>query len=331
MTKQFLPKSRWLVTIILLLSLGVTNAWGAVGGTLKTYDTSSSTFTTGYARKSGDDFVWYGQKGFYGANKVDTHNSLKPTDADLPVIKAQNASATTSTTGYYYLYTSEAVSNVGAIQITFSAKSGSSTVNAYAVSSSTAASSGSATWSKLTLLSTSTSAQGANVATANTYTFTFPKETSAKYYGIVFVTSTYWRATGLQMKLLEGCTAPTAVAKGTVTSSSFALTITDAASAGTYEVYFSESSTAPTAATSSGYETVTTKTPSITSGVSANKTYYVWVRSVKTVSSIAYKSAWFALTGNTLTTPDAASCTADVAIGTASLNGSFIWTSISGL
>ena len=302
-TNLFSKRVLWLM--IPLLTMFNVNAWGAVGGTLKTYNTNSSTFSTGYASQAGDNFVWYGQKNYFGANNATTHGKIKPAAANLPVVKAQNASATTTTTGYYWCYTSEAVSNVGAVQITFTAKSGSSTVNAYVVSSSTAASSGSATWTKLTLLTGSPSAQGANVATANTYTFTFPKETTAKYYGVVFVTSSYWRATGFQMKLLEGCTAPTAVAKGTLTSSSFGLTITDAANAGSYEVYFSESSTAPTAATNSGYQTVNTKTPTITSGVSAGKTYYVWVRSVTTVSSITYKSTWVALTGNTLTTPSA--------------------------
>ena len=309
---------------VLMLTIGAGNVWAAVGDALKTYDTNSSTFATGYASQAGDNFVWYGQKNYFGANNATTHGKIKPAAANLPVVKAQNASATTTTTGYYWCYTSEAVSNVGAVQITFSAKSGSSTVNAYVVSSSTAASSGSATWTKLTLLTGSPSAQGANVCNSGTYTFTFPKETSAKYYGVVFVTSSYWRATGFQMKLLEGCTAPTAVAKGTLTSSSFGLTITDAQNAGNYDIYFSTSSTAPTADLAAGsFSTVNTKTPTVSSGVSASTTYYVWARSSKTVSSVAYKSAWVALTGNTLTTPSAASCTADPTIGAASLNGSF--------
>ena len=183
----------------------VTQVEAAAGDVLKTYDTNSSTFTTGYARKSGDNFVWWGQKGYFGANNATNHGKCLPTAADLPVVKAQNTSASTSTTGLYYLYTSEAVANVGSVQVYLSAKSGSSTVNAYVVSSSTAASSGSATWSKVTLASTSASVQGANVAAANTYTFTFnATETTAKYYGVVFSTSSYWRATGLTFKLLEG-------------------------------------------------------------------------------------------------------------------------------
>ena len=201
MKKSFLPKSRWLVTIILLLSLGISQMWGD-DAVKKTYDTNSSTFATGYGRKAGDNFVWWGQKGFFGANNATNHSKALPTAADLPVVKAQNSSATTTTTGLYYLYTSEAVANVCKVEIYLSAKSGSSTVNAYIVSSSTAASSGSATWSKVTLSSSSSKKQGDNIASANTYTYTFnATETSAKYYGVVFSTSSYWRATNLTFKL----------------------------------------------------------------------------------------------------------------------------------
>ena len=196
---------RFIMVLTMLLDVGVGSVWGAEGDVLKTYDTNSSTFASGYSRKTGDNFVWWGQKGYYGANNATNHGNLKPTVADLPVVKAQSSSATTSSTGLYYLYTSEAVANVGKVEVKFTAKSGSSTVKAYIVSSSTKAASGSATWTKVTLASNSSKAQGANVATAATYTFTFDAtETDAKYYGVVFVTSSYWRATNLTFKLYEG-------------------------------------------------------------------------------------------------------------------------------
>jgi hypothetical protein len=106
------------------------------------------------------------------------------------------------------------------------------------------------------------------------------------------------------------CPKPSAVAKGTVTSSSFGLTITDAANTNNYEVYFNTSSTAPTISTTAS-TTVTSKTPTISSGVSAGTTYYVWVRSKCSNTS---KSAWIALTGNTLTTPAAPACANTVTI-----------------
>ena len=196
---------RFVAVLTILLSLGIGQAWGAEGDVLKTYDTNSSTFASGYSRKTGDNFVWWGQKGYYGANSAANHGNLKPTADDLPVVKAQYLSATTNTTGYYYLYTSEAVANVGKVEVKFTTQSGSSNVNAYVVSSSTKAASESVTWTKVTLASSSSKAQGANVATAGTYTFTFDAtETDAKYYGVVFVTSSYWRATNLTFKLYEG-------------------------------------------------------------------------------------------------------------------------------
>ena len=128
---------RFVAILTMFLTVGIGQAWGAEGDVLKTYDTNSSTFASGYSRKTGDNFVWWGQKGYYGANNATNHGNLKPTAADLPVVKAQYSSATTSTNGYYYLYTSEAVANVGKVEVKFTAKSGSSTVNAYIVSSST--------------------------------------------------------------------------------------------------------------------------------------------------------------------------------------------------
>ena len=194
--------------LCLILFIGVGQMWAKEGDVLKTYNTNSSTFSTGYARQSGDNFIWYGQKNYLGANNATTHGNIKPTAADLPVVKAQNASATTNTTGYYYCYTSEAVANVGALEIYLSAKSGSSTANVYVVSSSTAASSGSATWTKVTLSASSANAQGKNVNSSGTYRFTFnATETGSKYYGIVIATSSYWRATGFTMKLIEGATS----------------------------------------------------------------------------------------------------------------------------
>ena len=199
---------RTLLLCLTLFTLSAGQMWAKEGDVLKTYNTNSSTFKTGYKRQSGDNFVWWGQQNYLGANNATNHGNLKPTAADLPVVKAQNASATTSTTGLYYCYTSEAVANVGALEITFSAKSGSSTVNAYIVTSSTAAASGSATWTKVTLSASSAKAQGANVANSGTYRFTFnATETGSRYYGVVFATSSYWRATGFQMKLIEGATS----------------------------------------------------------------------------------------------------------------------------
>lgn len=105
------------------------------------------------------------------------------------------------------------------------------------------------------------------------------------------------------------CVAPTAVTKGTVTSNSVDLTITDATDVGTYEVYYSTNSTAPNDGTNA-LATVNTKTPTVT-GLNANTTYYLWVRSKCSNTS---KSDWCALTGSTFKTAAAASFTVDWSI-----------------
>lgn len=194
-----------MLTSIILCSVGIGNVWGAE--TLKTTCVGTG---SGYGTRrtaTYDDIGWVlasGQSGYLGANSAANHNKVMPTAADLPVVKAQNASATTSTTGYYFYYTSTAIANVTKIEFSYTAKTGSSTVNAYVVSSSTAAASGSATWSKPTLASgTGLSAQGANIASATgTYTFKLnAKETSSKYYGIILQTSSYSRLTAGSIKI----------------------------------------------------------------------------------------------------------------------------------
>ena len=70
-------RCRVLAILLLCLTLGIGQMWGAVGGTLKTYDTNSSTFSTGYASQAGDNFVWYGQKNYFGANNAACSESTK--------------------------------------------------------------------------------------------------------------------------------------------------------------------------------------------------------------------------------------------------------------
>ena len=91
--------------------------------------------------------------------------------------------------------------------------------------------------------------------------------------------------------------APTAVTAGSTTSSGTTLTITDAANAASYDIYYSTSSTAPVAGTAAN-TTSTSKTKALT-GLTASTTYYVWVRSV---CDSDHKSTWTALNGSSFTT-----------------------------
>ncbi len=108
-----------------------------------------------------------------------------------------------------------------------------------------------------------------------------------------------------------GCatpSAPSALVASSTTSSGTTLTITDAANTNNYEIYYSDSSTAPDGETEAT-TTSTSKTKALT-GLTASTTYYVWVRSV---CDSTHKSSWTALTGSSFTT-DAACTDPDLTI-----------------
>ena len=83
--------------------------------------TSASGSGKGYARReiTNNGIGWIlsmGQSGYLGANSATNHNKSIPTDDDLPVVSAVDSSVSTSTTGFYFYYTTTAVSNVGSIK-----------------------------------------------------------------------------------------------------------------------------------------------------------------------------------------------------------------------
>ena len=90
---------------------------------------------------------------------------------------------------------------------------------------------------------------------------------------------------------------PTAFTAGTITNGGVTFTITDAADAASYDIYYSTSSTAPDGETEAT-TTSTGKTKEVT-GLAAGTTYYAWVRAVCDGS---HKSDWVALTGSTFFT-----------------------------
>lgn len=91
--------------------------------------------------------------------------------------------------------------------------------------------------------------------------------------------------------------APTGFTAGSITSTGATFTITDAANAASYDIYYSTSSTDPTAETEAT-TTSTEKTKAVT-GLTANTTYNAWVRSV---CDADHKSAWVALSGSSFET-----------------------------
>ncbi|MBR4704261.1 MAG: InlB B-repeat-containing protein [Paludibacteraceae bacterium] len=99
--------------------------------------------------------------------------------------------------------------------------------------------------------------------------------------------------------------APTAFANTAVTSTTATFSITDAADAASYDLYYASGSPSTPTAGTNATENVTTKTPTIT-GLTASTTYKIWVRSV---CDADHKSAWVAL-GTTSFTTSAAEPTA---------------------
>lgn len=83
---------------------------------------------------------------------------------------------------------------------------------------------------------------------------------------------------------------PTNFTAGSITDASVTFTITDAADAASYEIYYSTSSTAPVAGTAAT-TTSTDKSKEVT-GLTAGTTYFAWVRAVCDGS---HKSDWVAL------------------------------------
>ncbi len=110
--------------------------------------------------------------------------------------------------------------------------------------------------------------------------------------------------------------APTDFTAGSISATGATFTITDAADAASYDIYYSTSSTAPIASTEAT-TTSTSKTKAVT-GLTAATTYYAWVRSVCDAS---HKSAWVALNPDDDTHTFATSCVAPTAVNvTATVN-----------
>ena len=145
-----------------------------------------------------------GQTGYLGANSATNHNKVKPTAADLPVVKAVKADATTSTTGYYLYYTTTAVANVGSLTFSYTANSGNSAATAYVVVGDAKSASGGDAYEVIKLSDDSPTAQNASLGTSGTFTYKFATpQSAARYYGFVIVTSSYKRMTGGTIKLIE--------------------------------------------------------------------------------------------------------------------------------
>jgi hypothetical protein len=119
--------------------------------------------------------------------------------------------------------------------------------------------------------------------------------TTGSYYFMVRVNNTvapyYLGFDNFSLDLTPSCVAPTALVMSAITSTSATVgwTPPPSAPANGYDIYYSLSSTAPTAGTTPSGSVAAGVTTYNLTGLSASSTYYVWVRSVCSVSD---KSAW---------------------------------------
>ena len=205
-------KQHLLNSLILLFALiaGTATSWADEGDVLAICEGTGNGYGTRRTMTDIHSVKWVlstGQSGYLGANSATNHNKVKPTAADLPVVKAVKADATASTTGYYFYYTTTPVSNVGSIEFSYTGNSGNTSATAYVVVGDAVAASGGAAYEQIELSSESPKKQGVSLGTSGTFTFKF-KETqrTARYYGVVIVAESYKRMTDGTIKLLEGDT-----------------------------------------------------------------------------------------------------------------------------
>ena len=191
--------------------------------------TSASGSGTGYARRkiTNNGIGWIlsiGQSGFLGANNKNSHNNSIPTDDDLPVVSAVDPSASISTTGLYFYYTTTAVANVGSIEFSYTGNSGNTSAVGYVVIGDTLSTSGGEAYTQIVLDENSPTTQGASLGTSGTFTYKFATtNTNAMFYGFVIQTSSYKRMTNGTISLLAG-EQQVDVEALNVTTTSFTLT-----------------------------------------------------------------------------------------------------------
>lgn len=167
-----------------------------------------------------------------------------------------------------------------------------------------------------------------DAASAGTYTYTLTASDittlgSVKTIGVYRSSGSTENNPYVKSVEVEGCrewttcTAPDAIAAGSVTDDGATFTITDAENTNNYEIYYSTGSTAPTAETSAT-TTAGSKTKSVT-GLTSSTTYYYWVRS--NCGGVT-KSSWVAGTPTSFTTEAAGETNSVTYHGNGSTGGS---------
>ena len=144
----------------------------------------------------------------------------------------------------------------------------------------------------------STRATTYNISKSATYVCPAAFNAASEIY--LWKNSSNAKVTKITIERCSNPAAPTAFSSSSVWATAAKFTITDAADAESYDLYYASGSpSAPTSGTTAT-ENVTTKTPTIT-GLSASTTYKIWVRSV---CDATHKSSWVVLSGNSFKTAD---------------------------
>lgn len=235
---------KFLLLTFCLLTGSNSSSFGATGDILaKLAETAGSGYATRITKTDSYSVSWVlsgSSTGCWGSNNNQKAN-VKPTTADLPVVKGVTSTATTSTQYHYFYYTTTAVSNVGSIEFKFSNTYDTSTsCNVYIVMGDAVSASGGTAYTQVELSNTSATSQGASISSAGTYTFTFAEtQTSAKYYGLVIkvANSSYKRFDNASLTLKEG------VVKTDLTSFAFAnptANVTLSEVSGSYEAEYTQ-------------------------------------------------------------------------------------------
>ena len=316
MTKQFLPKSRWLVTIILLTMLGIGQMWSS--STTITTTSSTSWTVDGRTWTAATDVANVSGSSPYLAMKSNSSNITVNSTMSMDLSGTKTVTVTVGA-GYYggkaasvtaKLVKSDGtvISNVGSAQPT-SNKNASYSITLTPTDRTV-------TDVKVVI--------GVSGATANSkyirlYSF------AITYTGKPLITVSKTSITGLDYDYGSG---PSAAQTFTVAGVELGANITVTAPTN-FEVSTSSGS---------GYGSSVTLTRSGTSV--AATTIYVRLAAGKTAGNYGGASTYVTAASTNATTKNVsvsgtvasvAACTENPSIGAASLNGSFIWTSISGL
>lgn len=298
MTNNYLPKTRWLVTIILLLTLCVSQSWGATnnGDLFERISAAPAANDEVIIVNSGETVAMSTTQN--GNNRGQT--SITTSSNQYIYASSDNVQVlTVKVDGTYYGFHTSGGSTGGFLNQPSNNNYLRTTTAAYSTSLADATK-----WS----ISVS----------SNVFSITSKRNTSyyIAYNSGSSIFSAYKSGQSKPYMYKKVMSAPTAVAASSITSSGATITITDGTNVNNYELYYSTSSTAPTASTVASTTITSGKSKTLTT-LLANTTYYLWARAFST--SPARKTGWIALTGTTFTTlADASLCSSDPSVGASS-------------